>query len=93
MFDTAVILVPQIARQGLTCLVHMIKATSVVLVPVSTWDNLMQLSLQMLRVKAIPRARCIAPLSHHEVRPAPPSDLCGTGTAVTFGVCDTARRL
>ena len=68
MFDTAVILVPQIARQGMTALVHMIKATSVVLVPVSTWDNLMQLSLKILRAKATP-SRLISPLSRREVRP------------------------
>ena len=69
MFDTAVILVPQIARQGMTALVHMIKATSVVLVPVSTWDNLMQLSLKILQAKATPRRDSSFPLSRREVRP------------------------
>ena len=73
MFDTAVILavilVPQIARQGMTALVHMIKATSVVLVPVSTWDNLMQLSLKILQAKATPRRDQASQLSPREVRP------------------------
>jgi hypothetical protein len=67
--DTAVVLVSQIARQGMTALVHMVKATSVVLVPVSTWDNLMQLSLKMLQAKAIPKSRSISPLSSREVCP------------------------
>jgi len=86
--DTAMVLIPQIARQGMAALVHIIKATSVVLVPVCTWDILMQLSLKILQVKATPQRRHSTKLSPREVRPAPPSD-----DQCAVGVRDTARRL